>query len=91
MFNDPDLVRQLKELMNLGRVKSFYNLVHRKIMENPQQIFEDDGTDLDYKRMQVVTTLEYFIGEEQYEKAGDFKKLLKMIDDYKINNNGATV
>ena len=89
MFNDPELLQQLNQLMKMGRHKQFFNLTYRKLIENTDILFDNDGVDIQYKREQVQNVLNYFTEHEEFEKCVELKKIIQKVDDY-INNNGAT-
>jgi len=82
MFNDPDLMQQLSALLDIGNRKGFFNLVHKTIKNNPDAIFEDDGVDIVYKKMQLKDLLEYFKEIEDYNKCADIRDWLKMIEKH---------
>lgn len=86
LFSDPLLMDQLTELLETKNHVGFFKLVYKTILADPDYLFVDDGIDIEFKRMQILTMQEYFIELEMYEECVNIKKWLDSIDEFKTTS-----
>jgi hypothetical protein len=76
---------ELQRLADAGQVVEFFEMAFNFIDNDPSFIFENDGIDIDYKKLQIESMQNYFLELEDYEKCAKTRDWLNLIKEYKTN------
>ena len=74
----PEFVRSLLLMLEQTDYKQYMELSYHVLMQSPSAVLKrSDPTEL--KREGIDRLIEYFEGEEEFEKCGDLQKLKAML------------
>ncbi len=85
IFNNKEVVTQLTVYLREGRTDLFMDLTYRKLTEDPEFVYTDDGLSLDYKIEQINNCIQYFTKLERFEECVILKRIISDVNEYKKN------